>query len=275
MEQELWIAIPSIVLEDCSTLRERTEKAGMIARAAAIFGINKICIYGVEGKARDESRFLKLILEYLETPQYLRKKVYPISEELKFAGLLPPLRIPSHLVSADIYKVKAGDVREGIVIRQGGKTLVDIGLSKLAAISGNMHQNKRITVQIDSISNEISATIIDKKGDPDYWGYTVETFPSLTKMFQQLKPDFAVFTSRKGSNIQDKWNFVSERIKSCNNVLVAFGSPKYGLPEILAKEELQVQNSILLNTVPNQAVETVRAEEAILATLAILNLAKS
>ncbi|MCS4538059.1 MAG: hypothetical protein HYY67_04270 [Thaumarchaeota archaeon] len=275
MEQELWIAIPSIVLEDCSTLRERTEKAGMIARAAAIFGINKICIYGVEGKARDESRFLKLILEYLETPQYLRKKVYPISEELKFAGLLPPLRIPSHLVSADIYKVKAGDVREGIVVKQGGKTLVDIGLSELAIISGNMLQNSRITVQIDSVSNEISATIIDKKDTPDYWGYTVETFPSLTKMFQQLRPDFAVFTSRKGTNIQDKWNSIGERIRSCNNVLVAFGSPKHGLPEILAKEELQVQNSILLNTVPKQAVETVRAEEAILATLAILNLARS
>ncbi|HEY4674058.1 MAG TPA: RNA methyltransferase [Nitrososphaerales archaeon] len=275
MEQELWIAIPSIVLEDCSTLRERTEKTGMIARAAAIFGINKICIYGVEGKARDESRFLKLILEYLETPQYLRKKVYPISEELKFAGLLPPLRIPSHLVSADTYKVKAGDVREGIVVKQGGKTLVDIGLSELAIISGNMLQNSRITVQIDSVSNEISATIIDKKDTPAYWGYTVETFPSLTKMFQQLRPDFAVFTSRKGTNIQDKWNSIGERIRSCNNVLVAFGSPKHGLPEILAKEELQVQNSILLNTVPKQAVETVRAEEAILATLAILNLAKS
>ena len=247
----------------------------MIARAAAIFGVNKICIYGVEGKARDESRFLKLILEYLETPQYLRKRVYPISEELKFAGLLPPLRIPSHLVSADISKVKEGDIREGIVVKQGGKTLVDMGLSKLATISGNIASNKRITIKIDSISNEISAGIIDKKDTPDYWGYTVETFPSIGRMFHQLKPDFAVLTSRKGANIQDKWNFIGERIRSSNNVLVAFGSPKHGLPEILAQEKLLVQNSILLNMIPKQAVETVRAEEAVLATLAILNLARN
>ena len=275
MKQELRIAIPSVVLEDCSTLREKTEKVGMIARASAIFGVNKICIYGVAGKASDESRFLKLILEYLETPQYLRRRAYPISEELKFAGLLPPLRIPSHLVSADISKVKAGDVREGIVVKQGGNTLVDVGFSKLATISGIIASNKRITVKIESISNEISARIIDKKDAPDYWGYTVETFPSLSKMFQQLEPDFAVLTSKKGANIQDKWNLIGEKIRSCNNVLVAFGSPKHGLPEILAQEKVLVQNSVLLNTVPKQAVETVRAEEAILATLAILNLSRA
>jgi len=276
VKQELSIAIPSIILEECSTLRERTEKTGMIARAAAIFGIGKICIYGIDGfKATDERRFLKLILEYLETPQYLRKKIYPISEELKFAGLLPPLRIPSHLVSADISKVKAGDVREGIVVKQGERLFVDVGLSKLATISGNISPNTRRSVQIDSIGNEISARIIDSKDVQGYWGYSVEAFPNMTKMFQHLKPDLAVLTSRKGANIQNKWNFISEKVRSSNSVLVAFGSPKHGLPEILAQEKLQPQNSILLNTIPRQTVETVRAEEAILATLAILNLAKA
>ena len=272
MKQEL-IAIPSTVLEDCSTSRERTEKAGMIARAAAIFGIGRICIYGVEGK-RNEERFLKLILEYLETPQYLRKKIYPISEELKFAGLLPPLRIPSHLVSADISKVKVGDVREGIVVKQGGRFFTDIGLSRLAIISDNI-PNKRIIVQISSIDDEISAKAIDRNDAPDYWGYRVETFPSMAKMFQQIKPDFSVLTSRKGSSIHDKWDFTAEKIRLANIVLVVFGSPKRGLPEMLAQERLQVQNSVLLNTIPKQTVETVRAEEAIFATLAVLNLAKN
>ncbi|MBM3897242.1 MAG: methylase [Thaumarchaeota archaeon] len=272
MQQEL-IAIPSTVLEDCSTLRERTEKAGMIARAAAIFGISKICIYGVDAK-RDEDRFLKLILEYLETPQYLRKKIYPISEELKFAGLLPPLRIPSHLVPADISKVKVGDVREGIVVKQDKRHFADIGLPKLAAISDNLPSNKRITAQITSMNNGISARIIDREDAPAYWGYTVATFPSMTKMFQQLRPDFSVLTSRKGTSIQDKWDSIGEKIRLANSLLVAFGSPKRGLPEILAQEKLQVQNSILLNTIPKQTVETVRAEEAMLATLAVLNLAK-
>jgi len=46
-----------------------------------------------------------------------------------------------------------------------------------------------------------------------------------------------------------------------------------GIPEILAKEGADVTKitDFNLNLIPNQGVETVRTEEAVLATLSILN----
>lgn len=271
------LAIPSIVLEDCSALREKTEKIGTMARAAAIFGVQKICIYGVKDfGSRDETRLLKLILEYLELPQYLRKTLYPISDELRFAGLLPPLRIPSHLVSADILKAKNGDIREGIVIRKHGKVLADVGLQKPVSLSGNFQQGQRVTVRLESINDTMSGKTVDKRDLGMYWGYSVETYSSLGEMLHRAKTDFSVLTSKQGGSVKDHWTLLQERISGASDILTVFGSPKHGLPEMLRKEGIHGDSStIMLNTIPNQAVETVRTEEAILATLSILNLARS
>jgi predicted SPOUT superfamily RNA methylase MTH1 len=54
-------------------------------------------------------------------------------------------------------------------------------------------------------------------------------------------------------------------------VLVIFGSPKHGVHEIIAKEGSNVKPEFMVNMFPNQATETVRLEEAVLGTLAILN----
>ncbi|MEM2100032.1 MAG: putative RNA uridine N3 methyltransferase, partial [Thermoproteota archaeon] len=55
-------------------------------------------------------------------------------------------------------------------------------------------------------------------------------------------------------------------------VMVAFGSPSMGLREILAREGLRVEDvfSILVNTVGEQGVETVRTEEAVYITLPLV-----
>ena len=69
---ELEIAIPSNILEDCQSLYTKSQKLSLIARSASIFQINKIYIYKV--KRTDDSNFISLLLNYLVTPQYLRKK---------------------------------------------------------------------------------------------------------------------------------------------------------------------------------------------------------
>jgi len=57
-------------------------------------------------------------------------------------------------------------------------------------------------------------------------------------------------------------------------VLVAFGSPKQGLREILAHEGIKMEDidAMTINTVPHQGTETVRTEEAIYITLAVINI---
>jgi predicted SPOUT superfamily RNA methylase MTH1 len=67
--------------------------------------------------------------------------------------------------------------------------------------------------------------------------------------------------------IADKWS-------GSDRVLVGFGAPSRGLHEIVEDEHLKLNDlaDFVVNTVPNQGTVTVRTEEALLATLAILNL---
>lgn len=131
------VAIPSSSLMDEETLRDKTIKISRFARAFSIFGVKKVFIYN-DNKRRqysvnkfkknkhkndlniigDESNILKLILEYLDTPQYLRKALYPICNELKFAGLLDPIKSPHHKKKIPLDQIKEGDLRIGFLVNK-------------------------------------------------------------------------------------------------------------------------------------------------------------
>ena len=70
--------------------------------------------------------------------------------------------------------------------------------------------------------------------------------------------------------LQAAW---AKRWVESSHVLVAFGAPSRGLHEIVEDERLKLADlaDFIVNTVPNQGTATVRAEEALLATLAIFN----
>ena len=91
---ELSIAIPDSSLLDESTQLDKSRKISTIARACAIFKINTIYIYNDKGSNQDRS-LLVTILKYLETPPFLRKRLFPRVNELKYAGVLHPLKIPT------------------------------------------------------------------------------------------------------------------------------------------------------------------------------------
>ena len=59
----------------------------------------------------DPHAFLARILQYVECPQYLRKRLFPMHPDLQFAGLLPPLDAPHHLRRGDV-----SCYREGVVV---------------------------------------------------------------------------------------------------------------------------------------------------------------
>ena len=97
-KHELSIAIPASLVSDIPHLREKTAKIGMVGRAAAIFGINEIIVFPDMPKRKqyEEIALITTILSYMETPQYLRKRLFKIRPELRYAGVLPPLRTPHH-----------------------------------------------------------------------------------------------------------------------------------------------------------------------------------
>jgi hypothetical protein len=68
-------------------------------------------------------------------------------------------------------------------------------------------------------------------------------------------------------------NDLASKFGSSQNILTAFGAPSQGLHEIVAREQMKLDDvaDFVVNTIPNQATETVRTEEAVYASLSILN----
>ena len=76
-------------------------------------------------------------------------------------------------------------------------------------------------------------------------------------------------TSKKGKIIHKMQKYFDKI--SNNHLLIVFGSPERGLHEILGQAINAIPRPQILNFFPEQATETVRLEEAILGTLAIVN----
>ena len=166
----LAIAIPDTILEEKESLREKTSKLGSVARACAIYGVDLVQIFR-DRSGKGELPLIRTVLEYLETPQYMRRRLFPINESLKFAGLLPPLRIPSHKPKIDASKIRPGEVREGVSNPDG---TVDIGLDVNPVVGPGLPGGRRVTVRIVSI-NPLRAEAVPREKVEDYWGYKVES----------------------------------------------------------------------------------------------------
>ena len=103
-------------------------------------------------------------------------------------------------------------------------------------------------------------------------GYDVKERSNLFSLLSEWKGNI-IITSRKGKIVTNE--HLEKYSKSKENLLVVFGSPEKGVHEIIGGRMNKVQNSKSLNFFPNQATETVRLEEALLGTLAIINAQKS
>jgi predicted SPOUT superfamily RNA methylase MTH1 len=271
--RELAIAIPSNILEDCQSLSDKTNKIGLIARAISIFKVTKIHVY--KNKGRSDNEFILLLLRYLVTPQYLRKNLFPIKKELKLAGTLPPLRIPSHTVNRQ-YNPEIVDIRDGLCIKFDKKlkmSIIDIGLDKYGIINDNIPINKIITVKIISISHQGKYFQLQRIKPVNYWGYDVASNNSLKDVLTSNDYDIKIITSKFGNNFHSSSKLILDKLdeKSHSSILIAFGSPKTGLIPLLSREKIDKSNLILINLFPDQGVETIRSEEAILAGLSLFN----
>jgi predicted SPOUT superfamily RNA methylase MTH1 len=212
----------------------------------------------------------------METPQYLRRYLFPKMPELKYAGVLPPLRTPHHPLKKKIADLEDGEWREGVVIRTGAETLVDIGVEHPISLNGRSPPLwQRITVRIHKNGNTVK---LKRSVEPHmkkmYWGYRVNVSSfSLGKMLRSGAFDLIMLTSRYGKPLTEALGELKSRWKKAKNKLIAFGSPKQGLRDILAREGLKMGdfNALVVNTIPAQGVKTVRTEEAIYASLSILN----
>lgn len=277
-KKKLCIAIPASVISDVPHLREKTSKIGLIGRAAAIFRVNEIIVYTDNPKVNQKAEMdlIALLLSYMETPQYLRKRLFKLRPQLHYAGILQPLRTPHHPINRRIKDLKIGEYREGATLSVIGEgTLVDIGVEKPALITNKqLPKNQRVTIKITEIGRHVEVKLANREEITDYWGYKVtEEHNSFGKMAKSGSFDLIVATSKYGIPFTDVVAKMAEKWERANNILVAFGAPTQGLYEITKKEGLNLEEiaDFVVNVIPSQGTETIRTEEALFASLAILN----
>ena len=274
------IAIPASVVSDTPHLREKTSKIGLIGRAAAIFGVEEIIIYKDELRLdqKADMDLIATLLSYMETPQYLRKKLFKLKPELRYAGILPPLRTPHHPLGKKTRDLKVGEYREGVTVSKSEKgMLVDVGVDKLALIpEAHLPLGKRVTVKITGINRHVVACLANRSEIPYYWGYTATIWgDSFGNLVKRRHFDMKIATSKYGAPFSELEEKIVEKWKGAENILIAFGSPTRGLYEIARQEGLNLDQIVdfIVNTIPGQRTETVRTEEALIASLAVFNYA--
>jgi len=269
----LSIAIPASMVSEHRDLREKTEALGQVGRAAAIYRVEEIVVYPDQP---DESTLMKYILGYMETPQYLRKHLFDKRPELRYVGTLPPLRTPHHPLEDRVEKVTVGEAREGVVtnIIDGGY-MVDVGLDKLMEVKGRApSRGSRVTVQIVEKEPSLKGRPAKKSRLSEYWGYDLRgSSYRLCELALSPEWDLTLATSRKGEDFNSAAPRLSNLWAESRRTLVAFGSHRDGVYEIIGRERKRAEECFrfIINTVPSQGTETVRTEEAIHATLALLN----
>ncbi|XP_041001036.1 putative methyltransferase C9orf114 homolog isoform X1 [Juglans microcarpa x Juglans regia] len=284
------IAVPGSIIDNTQSFELATRLAGQIARAATIFRINEVIVFdnksdgvndftALDSTYENESgaAFLVRILRYLETPQYLRRALFPMHNSLRFVGMLPPLDAPHHL-----RKHEWAPYREGVTLKErstGSGTLVDVGLSKNIVINQVMEPHKRVTVAMGidrnldaDLPREIVSSSKPREEAGIYWGYRVRYASNINSVFKdcQFKGgyDHIIGTSEHGQIV----NSSDLTIPTFRHLLIAFGGLA-GLEESIEEDnnlkgkDVRQVFDLYLNTCPNQGSRTIRTEEAIFISL--------
>ena len=262
------VSLPDTVLEDKESLREKTTKIGAIARACAIYGVDVIEVFK-DPRAKGEEKVVRKVLEYLETPQYLRKRLFPLDEELRYAGMLPPLRIPSHKAKIPVDRLTVGEVREGVVNADG---TVDIGLDVSPKLRQKSPPGRRVTARVASLRPPL-ADLLPREEAGRYWGYSVES-KTTEEVLSDPRFGLKVATSRLGNPLLDELGRLTSSLHKADGVKLIFGSPSGGLFDVMG-QDLPHRVDFVVNFIPEQQVETVRTEEAILVCLGVVSLLSS
>ena len=262
----LSVAIPDSALSDDSTKLDKSRKISQMARCAAIFGVETILVYR-DGDNPSDRSLLVTTLRYMETPQFLRKSIFPKTAGLKFAGTLQPLAIPSHDTSPDPHSIREGDIREGLAVTVRGVRYVDVGVGKLLPLPGK-GRDGRVSVRFGAGGPDPRPAVISRDQIPAYWGYSVRERGGIFQTVREWTGGVIVAT-RTGNPATPRR--ISRYLQEDSTTLVVFGSPERDVQEI-AGGRLSARDMIRLNFFPHQRTRTVRLEEAMLGALTILDM---
>ena len=267
------IAIPDSSVSDNSDLRMKTEKLFQISRIAAIFKVEEILIYHdpylKPSHARRERKKIESILKYIECPQYLRKRLIPLSRDTAAVGILSPLAIPHHTKSRDL---KQNEIREAAIFLNQNKVVAAVGGTELLEVDGWKKSLKektlRVTVQIVKKDGKFRAKIVSKPPTETYWGYKVNYSENVLSKALLNRNEYKIATSRSCGTLT---NFKGERSQK-KNLLIAFGGPYDGIPEMLKTERKKINDvfDTCVSSLNKYGTRSLRLEEAMMITFSRL-----
>ncbi|MEM4571240.1 MAG: RNA methyltransferase [Nanopusillaceae archaeon] len=250
------LLIPSTFTGEKKDIKIRNFLISQVARAAVTFGINEIGVYydrDPKFNSHGLGRYIVKILKYLNTPPYIRKFVFPLEKDLKEVGSCLPIKANYHLDRSRYVYVY-------VLNKEGNFYRVTDGKSEFKVYSKNNYKNK--TLIYDKKRNKF----VEKYETEIYFGYEVFYYNKpIEDLLKKLKKEdfFIIGTSKLGEDIRK----VDLKIKS--NVAIVFGSFARGFEDIW-KNDFKKKFDIVINSVPNQLIESIRTEEAIYYTLALL-----
>ena len=162
-----------------------------------------------------------------------------------------------------------GDYRQGFTVKRNKKgTFVDIGMDKLAFCKELLSVKKIFDFKITKIAKK-EVIVTPDKPDDIYWGYNViSSYKSLKNSLKLIKPDFVVETTKYEDYIDSIFDELKNKVDECKSIAILFGGPYSSILEDVSNGNWDY---IKLNSIPNQGTETVRTEEAVVATLSLFN----
>lgn len=268
----LAVALPLSYAATEHTLMLKTLKWGILARYAAVYRVTHILLYKVRSEPleRSDRELAETILRYLVVAPYLRRRVIPRTPLLRYAGVLPPLQLPTHGAGGPT----PGECRQALVLRKtGNRATLEAGLGRPLWVPARqgLEEGSIVLVEIEEV--DPPRLRIGCRSEP-YNGYLVETYPSLRGLLSRWRRVERIATSRLGVSASPSLLREAAERYVDRGLLFIFGSPWRGLYEIASEEGFNLDDvaRLVLNTVPGQGTKTVRVEEAIAATLSLFNL---
>jgi len=277
----LSVAFPASIVANAQTRELKAYLVGQLARALTIYSVDEVILWedksSLKKSKEDETLSEALVfftrnLQYLETPQYLRKTLFPFHPDLSCCGVQNPLDAPHHVRQYEKSRYREGCASE---YKEEGGTYVNIGLREDVWVDGvEIPPKTRVTIKTakDGTYTAVSPQEPREKNGL-YWGYQTRLCTNMKDVFKGPWGDYdLVFgTSERGECLREV------KINQFKHALIVLGGLG-GLEEALQDGGSELPPSVkpsdvfhhYMNIYPEQTSRTIRTEEAALITFAQL-----
>ncbi|KAN0006403.1 hypothetical protein ACTFIU_003111 [Dictyostelium citrinum] len=297
------IAIPSNALAGIQSEEMKTYIIEMISRQATMNKIDEIIVFKTDDYNEEDSQqqsdlnLLLKVLEYIETPHYLREELFNTLDKDYFN--VDKLNSINSCQQQSEEEQSKQLYREGVVTNQHWKnqSIVNVGLDKLVLIPKRLNPGTRLTIDIKSNGGNGDDVEVDEKREINdkyingkiispsdikkegyYWGHHIRLVDSLEKVastcqYQDTQNyDYIIMHSQYGEQFPSYTDVVINNAKKYNHLLVIFADANASStvnPEFKLGSEVLVPDTHI-NTLVDFNIKKLRFEETLSITLSKL-----